>query len=122
MRRSRSRRRAAKSQLPDGAMVEQSMMSVPGLAPSTTPSGPNRTASTSGVSETHMTTMSAPATAAAAVGASATPRSASSAALPAVRFQAVTAKPARARLAAMALPMVPRPRKATGRDACMRAS
>ena len=31
--------RAAKSQLPDGAMVEQSMTSVPGRAPSTTPSG-----------------------------------------------------------------------------------
>ena len=32
---------------------------------------------------------------------------------PGVRFQAVTAKPARARLAAIAAPIVPRPRKAT---------
>ena len=67
--RSRSARRSAKSQLPDGAMVEQSTMSVPGRAPSATPSGPNRTASTSGVSETQMTTMPASATAAAGVSA-----------------------------------------------------
>ena len=38
---SRSARRAAKLQLPDGAIVEQSMTGVPGLAPSATPS--NRT-------------------------------------------------------------------------------
>ena len=63
--RSCSASRAAKSQLPDGAIVEQSMMRVPGRAPPTTPSWPNRTASTSGVSETQMTTISASATASA---------------------------------------------------------
>ena len=42
-----------------------------------------------------------------------TPRSASSGARPGVRFQPVTANPARARLAAIAAPIVPRPRKAT---------
>ena len=60
-----------------------------------------------------MTAMSASATAAAGVSAMATPRSASSGARPGVRFQPVTAKPARARLAAIAAPIVPRPRKAT---------
>ena len=65
IRRPRSRSRAAKSQLPDGAIVEQSMTSVPSRAGSATPSGPNRTASTSGVSETQMTTIGASATAAA---------------------------------------------------------
>ena len=50
---------------PDGAMVEQSMTSVPGAAPATTPSGPNSTASTSGVSETQMTAMPTPVTASA---------------------------------------------------------
>ena len=44
------------------------MMSVPARAPATTPSWPNRTASTSGVSETQTTTMSASATASAGVG------------------------------------------------------
>ena len=44
---------------------------------------------------------------------SSTPRSASSAARPGVRFQAVTVNPARARLAAIAAPIVPRPRNAT---------
>ena len=50
----RSRSRAAKSQLPDGAMVEQSMISVSARAASATPSGPKSTASTSGVSETQI--------------------------------------------------------------------
>ena len=83
--------------------------------PSATPSGPKRTASTSGVSETQMTTMSAArATVAPGVSAivhaellelgGAARRSGSS---------AVTAKPARARLAAIAAPIVPSPRNAT---------
>ena len=90
------------------------MTSVPGRAPATTPSGPNRTASTSGVSETQMTTMSASATAAAA-GDTARPMPcvAESRARSAVRFQPVTLKPARARFAAIAAPIVPSPRKAT---------
>ena len=88
--RPRSLSRAAKSQLPDGAIVEQSTMRVPARAPPTTPSGPNRTASTSGVSETQITTISASATAAAGVSAISTPRSASSGARPGVRFQPVT--------------------------------
>ncbi len=113
IRRPRSARRAAKSQLPDGAMVEQSTMSVPAAAPSTTPPAPNRTASTSGVSETQMTAMSTPATASDGLSANVTPRSASSGARPGVRFQPTTSNPPRARLAAIAAPIVPRPRKAT---------
>ena len=113
IRSSRSARRAAKSQLPDGAIVEQSTTSVPGLAPATSPSGANRTASTSGVSDTQTTAMPASATASAGVSAITTPRSSSSGARPGVRFQPVTVKPARARLAAIAAPIVPRPRNAT---------
>jgi hypothetical protein len=102
-----------KSQLPDGAIVEQSTIRVPARAPPTTPSCPNSTASTSGVSDTQTTTISASAAAAAGFAATSTPRSASSGARPGVRFQAVTWKPARARFAAMAAPIVPRPMKAT---------
>ena len=75
------------------------------------PSGPKMTASTSGVSDTQMTTMSASAAAAAGVSAIVTPCSASSGARPAVRFQPVTGNPALARLAAIAAPIVPRPTK-----------
>ena len=49
----------------------------------------------------------------AGVPARATPRSSSSRARPGVRFHAVTVKPARARFAAIAAPIVPRPRNAT---------
>ena len=65
MRSSRSRRRAAKSQLLDGAMVEQSMINVPERAADATPSSPKSTASTSGVSDTQMTTSGVSATASA---------------------------------------------------------
>ena len=108
-----SLRRAAKSQLPEGAIVEQSTISVPARAPPATPSWPNRTASTSGVSDTQMTTISAVAAAAAGFGAVSTPRSSSAGARPGVRFHAITWKPPRARLAAIAAPIVPSPRKAT---------
>ena len=64
----------------------------PRARPRPRPSGPNRTASTSGVSETQMTTMSAAAAASAGVAATRTPSSASSGARPGVRFQAVTGK------------------------------
>ena len=52
--RPRSRRRAAKSQLPDGAIVEQSMMSVPRSGAVDDAVWPKRTASTSGVSDTQI--------------------------------------------------------------------
>jgi hypothetical protein len=58
----------------DGAIVEQSTISVPARAPSTTPSGPNRTASTSGVSDDADDRDLGSATAAAGVSAMATPR------------------------------------------------
>ena len=103
--------RSANFQLPDGAMVEQSMISVPSWAPAATPSGPKRTASTSGVSDTQTTTMSLAAATSAAVAANVAPRSASSGARPTVRFQTVSGKPARTMLAAIAEPIVPRPMK-----------
>ena len=89
------------------------MMSVPGRAPATTPSGPKSTASTSGVSDTQMTDDVGVGDGLGRRRGHRDPGSASSAARPGVRFQPVTAKPARARLAAIAAPIVPRPRKAT---------
>ena len=87
----RARRAARRSpSCPDGAIVEQSMTRVPCRAPSTTPSGPNRTASTSGVSETQITAMSDAGDRRPRASAHVTPRSASSGARPGVRFQPVT--------------------------------
>src|SRR5439155_364087 len=102
--------RAAKSRVADGAIVEQSMTSWPSRAPSAAPLGPNRTASTSGVSDTQTTTASVAVATAAGLSARVTPRSSSSGPRPGLRFQAVTVKPARARLPAIAAPIVPSPR------------
>ncbi len=50
--------RRPKSRVEPGEIVEQSTTRLPGLAPTAIPSGPNSTASTSGVSETQMTVTS----------------------------------------------------------------
>jgi hypothetical protein len=84
-------------------------MSVPGRAPSLTPPGPKSSASTSGVSDTHITTTSLAAATSLGVPTSEAPDPTRSLARPGVRFQTVSANPARSRLAAMALPMVPSP-------------
>jgi hypothetical protein len=94
-------------------MVEQSMTSVPSRAPAVTPSAPNRIASTSGVSDTQITTMSLSAATAAGVSPNEAPRSTSSCPRPDVRFQTVSGNPARTMLAAMAAPIVPNPMKPT---------
>ena len=114
IRRPRSARRAAKSQLPDGAIVEQSMTSVPGpRARRRRRPGPNRTASTSGRvrdADDHDVDVGD------RLGRGVGHRDAEVGELgarPGVRFQPVTVNPARARLAAIAAPIVPRPRKAT---------
>ena len=108
----RSRRRAANPAVAAGEIVEQSMTRPPAASPSATPSGPNSTASTSGVSDTQVTTTSAARAASDGVAASAAPSATRSAARPGVRFQTVTSKPARRRFAAMAAPMVPSPTNA----------
>jgi hypothetical protein len=105
--------RAAKSRVADGEIVDMSTTSVPGAAPSATPSGPKRTASTSGVSETIVTTTSLALATAAGLGCRVTSRASSSGARPVVRFQALTENPPRATLAAIAAPIVPRPTKPT---------
>ena len=74
--------RAAMSRVAPGAIVEQSITSWPGRAPSASPPGPNRTASTSGVSETHSRTTSLAAPRPPGVAASVAPASTSSAARP----------------------------------------
>ncbi len=103
----------AKPRVAPGEIVEQSMTSVPGLAPAATPSGPSRTAATSGVSDTQMTSVSTERATSAGVAARSTPRLSSSGARSGVRFHAVTANPARARFAAIAAPIVPRPMNPT---------
>ena len=78
--------------------------------PSATPSAPNRTASTSGVSETqHTTTSDARGRRRPASRPRARPARRASAARPGVRFQTVTSNPARRRFAAIAAPIVPSP-------------
>src|SRR4029453_5289860 len=77
------------------------------------PSGPKRTASTSGVSDTIEITTSLARATAAGLSASVTPRALRPSPRPTVRFQAVTGNPARAALAAIAPPIVPRPTKPT---------
>ncbi len=108
----RSRRRAANAVVADGEIVEQSTSRPPAASPSATPSGPNTTASTSGVSETQVTTMSAARAASDGEAASVPPSASRSAARPGVRFHAVTGNPALRRLAAIATPMVPSPTNA----------
>ena len=93
-----------------------SMTSVPAFAPSATPPTPNRTASTSGVSDTIVITTSLAAATAAGLSRTRTPSSSIPAARPGVRFQALTSKPARAAFAAIAPPIVPRPTNPTRID------
>src|SRR6185369_1750613 len=105
--------RSANWRVADGEIVDMSTTSVPAAAPSATPAGPKRTASTSGVSETMVITTSLAAATAAGLSRRWTPRSSNSAARPGVRFQALTSKPARAALAAIAPPIVPSPTNPT---------
>ena len=109
------RSRAAKSQLPDGAIVEQSMTRVPGTsagddAVRTEQDGLDvRRVRDADDDDVRLGDGRRRAT-----RPSTTPSSAELRARPGVRFQPVTGKPARARLAAIAAPIVPSPRKATG--------
>ena len=91
--------RAAKPRVASGEIVEQSMTSPPEASPDATPSAPNRTASTSGVSETQVTTTSALRPTSAGVAASRQPIARRSAALPGVRFQTVDLEPRLAQVA-----------------------
>ena len=109
----RSARRSASSRVADGEIVEQSMTRPPCGAPAATPSSPNRTSVTSGVSETQMTTTSDSAASVRGSGDSSAPSETGSPARPGVRFQTRTSKPARQRLAAIAAPIVPMPQKPT---------
>ena len=84
----------------------------PSRRPSATPSAPNRTASTSGVSDTQTTTTSAARAASPALAATLPPSPARSSPRPSLRFQPVTSKPARRRFAAIAAPIVPSPTNA----------
>jgi len=111
--------RAAKSRDAVGLIVEQSTTSVPGEAPADTPSGPKSTASTSGESDTQMTTTSEASATAAGLAPWTALSSSNSAARPADRFQTVSGKPARRRLAAMAPPMVPSPQNPTRSNATL---
>ena len=109
----RSAMRRAKSAEAAAAMVEKSITTVPGAAPCTTPSSPNSTFSTSGVSGTHRHTQAAPSAASCAVGAHCAPAASSDSALARLRVLTLSAKPAFMMLAAIAAPMTPRPMKAT---------
>ena len=108
IRSSRSARRAAKSQLPDGAIVEQSTTRVPGRAPATSPSGANRTASTSGVSGT-MVMITSAFRATSAADAQATPPAATRSPGTFLRVLRNSSWPPLIRCAAMGAPMMPRP-------------
>src|SRR5258708_698754 len=90
-------------------MVLESAMIMPSASDCSTPSGPNKILSTAAVSETQSQTTSAPCAAAAGLGAMPAP----STILPGVRFHTVTSWPALTRFAAMACPIIPRPKKAT---------
>ena len=82
----------------------------PAASPSATPSGPNSTASTSGVSLTQHTTTSAARAASAAVGGlGARPARAGPAPGPGVRFQPVTGNPARREVGGHRRPHRPEP-------------
>ena len=104
-----ARRRSANWSSADGEIVLESTTIAPDPIVDSTPCGPNNTASTALVSDTHIHTTSA--SLAASAGDSAT--RAPSIFLPGVRFQTATSFPAFTRLAAIGPPMIPSPRKAT---------
>src|SRR5215475_15517863 len=90
-------------------MVLESAMIMPWLRDDSTPLGPNNRFSTAPVSATHIHTTSAPCAASAGEAAGTAP----SGSLPGVRFHTLTVWPALTRLAAIGLPMIPKPKKAT---------
>src|SRR5439155_12554998 len=94
-----------------GEIVDMSQTRLPGFAPTATPSSPKRTASTSGVSETIVTTMSASVAASAGVAARFAPADARDSSFARVRLCTVTSKPARSRFRAIGAPIVPSPMK-----------
>ena len=116
--RRRGRRRprrgaSAKSRVADGEIVEQSMTSWPARAPCRrAPSGPEQDGLDVGrVRDADDDDVGRGRRRRRASRPRSTPSSSSSGARSGLRFQAVTANPARARLAAIAAPIVPRPRK-----------
>jgi hypothetical protein len=91
-----------------------STTTLPGRTVCETPSEPNNTCSTSGVSETIVTTTSACAAASAGVAARSAPSSeASASSFERVRLCTITSKPARRRLRAIGAPIVPSPTNPT---------
>ncbi len=102
--------RPAIARVAPGAIVEQSITRLPRRTPFAAPSGPNRTASTSGVSETQMRITSLAAATLSGVSAAVAPSLTRSTARAGVRFQTVTGRPERTRWPAIAAPIVPSPR------------
>ena len=97
-----------------GAIVEQSMNSVPSGAPATAPSSPSSIASTCAPSTTIVITASAPSAAARGLSAtSALCSDAHASAVSRVRLKTRSSWPARTRFAAWREPMMPRPMKPT---------
>src|SRR2546425_5248430 len=105
--------RFARSRVAAGLMVLMSIASSPSWAPLAMPSGPNMTASTSGVLVTIVTTMSLRSATSRGVRTAVAPASASGFARSIVRFVTVTANPALSALRAIGVPMIPRPTNPT---------
>ena len=94
-------------------MVLMSMTIVPGAAPSIMPPGPTMTCSTSGESETQVTTISLPLAASLGDAAADAPASVRGSMRDGVRFQTVTSWPAFTRFMHMGVPISPSPTKPT---------
>jgi len=93
-----------------GDTVLMSTSTAPDLIPSTTPSDPSTTCSTSAGCDTIVMTISTSAATCAGPLPALAPSRSSGSILAAVRFQTVSGKPALATFAAIAAPIVPRPR------------
>ena len=110
----RSRRISPSRRASAGAIVEQSMNSVPSGAPASAPSSPSSIASTCAPSTTIVITASAPSAAARGLSAtSALCSEAQASAVSRVRLKTRSSWPARTRFAACREPMMPRPMKPT---------
>jgi hypothetical protein len=104
---------AAISRVAAGLMVDMSTTTAPASIAWITPSSPSRTALTSGVSLTQVTTTSAPVAASRGEAARAAPFSATGCSLSLVRLCTTRGKPAFRMCIAMGAPMVPIPINAT---------
>src|SRR5512133_1341294 len=91
--------------------VDMSTSTSPGFSAARTPFGPSRTASSARSSETHVMTRSRPSAHSRGVFATRAPFAANGRARSGVRFQTVRPRPVLRMLLAIAVPIVPRPRK-----------